>query len=307
MSKQSIMIIGPTGKIGKHFVKMLVDMGHEVSGLARFGTPGQQEELDALGVKTYKRDVAEEDALEGVPGEYDAVFHMAGMKFGSAVKIRETVNMNVFVSGRVMEHFKDSGCILYSSSGNVYPDSVEGCSEEDPVGASSLYAISRVGAEWIVEYFSIRNNTPAVNQRIFYGYNNEFGVPTDIARQIRDGEEIDLTTSRVNVIWLDDLMDVMYRCIEIAAVPAEYINLTGTENVSVQYIAETLGSFMGKEPRFCGEPGEKSLLGKTDKMVSLWGQPSVSLEEGLRRVAESVMAYEHPLDHPTKWEQRDGF
>jgi nucleoside-diphosphate-sugar epimerase len=215
--------------------------------------------------------------------------------------------MNVFVTGRVMEHFQDSGCVLYSSSGNVYPDSVDGCSEEDPVGASSLYATTRMGAEWLVDYFSRRNNTPAVNQRIFYGYNTEFGVPTDIARQVRDGEEIDLTTPYVNVMWLDDLMEVMYRCHEVASVPAKYLNLTGTEKVAVREIAEKLGRLMGREPRFTGTPAETALLAKTDEMVRLFGLPKVALDEGLARVAASVMKGEHPLDHPTMWEKRTGF
>jgi nucleoside-diphosphate-sugar epimerase len=301
------MIVGPTGKIGKHLVKMLVADGHDVSGIARFGTPGQQEELDALGVKTYKRDVAKWDALEGIPGEFDIVFHMAGFKFGSTADPTATINMNVFSAGRIMEHFKDSGCVLYSSSGNVYPDSVDGCAECDPVGASSLYATTRMGAEWMIEYFSIRNNTKAVNQRIFYGYNTEFGVPTDIARQIRDGEEVDLTTGFVNVIWLDDLMDVMYRSWEVASVPAKYLNLTGTEKVSTREIAEKLGKLMGIEPKFKGTPSEKALLAKTDEMVRLFGMPKVSLDEGLERIAQSVMAREHPIDHPTMWENRTGF
>jgi len=301
------MIIGPTGKIGKHFVRKLVEMGHAVSGVARFGMPGQEDELRSLGITTYKRDVSEWNAFEGLPVEFDIVFHMAGLKFGSSANPPAAVNMNVFVTGRVMEHFQASGCVLYSSSGNVYPDTAEGCSECDPVGASSLYATTRMGAEWMVDYFSRRNNTPAVNQRIFYGYNTEFGVPTDIARQVRDGEEIDLSTSYVNVIWLDDLMDVMYRSHEVAAVPAKYLNLTGTEKVSTRTIAEKLGQLMGKEPRFKGEPAELALLGKTDEMVRLFGPPKVSLDDGLARVAESVMKHEHPIDHPTMWEKRTGF
>ncbi|MBU0606525.1 MAG: NAD(P)-dependent oxidoreductase [Armatimonadetes bacterium] len=306
MSKR-IMMIGPTGKIGKHLVRMLVEMGHSVSGVARFGTPGQEEELQALGVTTYQRDVADWNALDDVPAEFDVVFHMAGLKFGSSKNPPAAVNMNVFVTGRVMEHFRDSGCVLYSSSGNVYPDTVDGCSEDDPVGASSLYATTRMGAEWMVDYFSRRNDTPAVNQRIFYGYNTEFGVPVDIARQVRDGEAVDLTTSYVNVMWLDDLMDVMYRSHEVASVPAKYLNLTGTEKVAVRTIAEKLGQLMGKTPQFTGTPGETALLAKTDEMVGLFGRPKVSLNEGLARVAESVMKYEHPLDHPTMWEKRTGF
>jgi nucleoside-diphosphate-sugar epimerase len=109
------------------------------------------------------------------------------------------------------------------------------------------------------------------------------------------------------VIWLDDLMDKMIESAKVATVPARVLNLTGTENVSVRAIAERLGELMGIEPKFRGEPQPTSLLGKADEMARLLGPPETSLDEGLRRVAESVMAREFPLDHPTEWEKRTGF
>jgi nucleoside-diphosphate-sugar epimerase len=159
----------------------------------------------------------------------------------------------------------------------------------------------------MVDYFSRRDRTPAVIQRIFYGYHEEFGVPTDIARQIRDGQAIDLTTSYANVIWLDDLMDKMIASYKVATVPPRILNLTGLKKVPVRLIAEKLGKLMGKKPRFKGTPKPTALLGKADEMARLLGEPKVSLDEGLRRIAKSVMAREFPLDHPTQWEKRKGF
>ena len=167
--------------------------------------------------------------------------------------------------------------------------------------------MTRLGGEWMVDYFSRRDRTPAVIQRIFYGYHEEFGVPTDIARQIRDGEAIDLTTSYVNCIWLDDLMDRMIASYKVASVPPRILNLTGLKKVPVRLIAEKLGKLMGKKPKFKGTPKPTALLGKADEMARLLGPPKVSLDEGLRRIARSVLAGEFPLDHPTQWERRTGF
>ncbi len=301
------MVVGATGKIGKHLVRRLVEAGNEVHGIARFGTPGQREALEELGVKTHRVDLAAVEALEGTPADFDYVFLEAGLKFGSESDPEYTVEMNVRVPGRVMEHFAAVKGVLYASSGNVYPDSVEGLSEQDMPLPPSFYAMTRLGGEWMVQYFSRKNGTPAVIQRIFYGYHEEFGVPTDIARQIRDGEPIDLTTSYVNVIWLDDLLDMMIASGEVCSSPPRILNLTGLEKVSVRAIAERLGELMGIEPQFTGEPQETALLGKADEMARLLGKPKTSLDEGLRRVAKSVMAGEFALDHPTKWERRTGF
>jgi len=167
--------------------------------------------------------------------------------------------------------------------------------------------MTRLGGEWMVDYFSRRNGTPAVIHRIFYAYHEEFGVPTDIARQIRDGEPIDLTTEFVNVIWLDDLMDAMIASWKLASVPPKILNLTGLENVSVRAMAERLGELMGIEPEFKEGPRGTPLLGDASEMARLLGPPKTSLDEGLRRIARSVLAREHPLDHPTQWEKREGF
>jgi nucleoside-diphosphate-sugar epimerase len=196
---------------------------------------------------------------------------------------------------------------MYASSGNVYPDTLDGCSEDDMPQPPSFYGMSRLGAEWMTEYFCRRNNTPALIQRIFYAYHEEFGVPADIARQVRDGEAVDITTEYVNCIWLDDILDLMMASAEMCAVPCEILNMTGTQKVSVVSIAEKLGEMMGKTPTFKGTPKGANLLGKAAKMAQALWEPPTSLDQGLEKLARSVMAYEHPLDHPTEWEKRDKF
>jgi nucleoside-diphosphate-sugar epimerase len=307
MTGKRVVVIGGTGKIGKHLVPKLLRLGNEVHTIARFGRPGQREALEAVGATCFAADVTQPDAFKGIPTDYDVVFDEAGLKFGSEEDFDATCAINVRAHGRAMEHFASTKAFLLASSGNVYADSADGADESTPPLPPSTYALTRLGGEWMVDYFSRRNHTPAVLQRIFYGYHEEFGVPTDIARQIRDGEAVDLTTSFVNVIWLDDLMDAMIDSWRVAAVPPRILNLTGTEKVSVRAIAERLGELMGVEPRFTGEPTGMGVLGKADEMARLLGEPKTSLDEGLRRVARSVLAREHPLDHPTHWERRKGF
>lgn len=307
MSGKRIMVLGAAGKMGKHLVPRLVELGHRVDALARFSDPAIRTRFEELGVGIYVRDLADPHALDDVPADYDWVFNMAGIKFGSHANFRYTVEIQVMAVGRIMEHFAGVEAMMYASSGNVYPDTVDGCTEEDPPQPPSFYGVSRCGAEWMTEYFCRRNHTPSLIQRIFYAYHEEFGVPTDIARQVRDGEEVDITTEYVNVIWLGDILDLMIASAKLCAVPCEVLNMTGVEKVSVVEMATKLGQLMGKQPRFRGTPKGTSLLGKADKMARLLWTPPTSLDEGLARVARSVMAYEHPLDHPTEWEKRDKF
>ena len=307
MTGKRVMVVGATGKIGKHMVPRIVEAGNTVHAIARFGRPGQREALEAIGVRCFPADVTRPDAFRGIPNDYDVVFHEAALKFGSEDDYEATAEINTRAVGRAMEHFAPARAFLFASTGNVYADSTEGADESASPLPPSIYAMTRLGGEWMVDYFSRRNGTPAVIHRIFYGYHEEFGVPTDIARQIRDGEAIDLTTPFVNVIWLDDLMEKMIESWRVASVPPKILNLTGLEKVSVRAMAERLGELMGIEPKFTGSPGGTSVLGDASEMARLLGSPKVSLDEGLHRIARSVMAREHPLDHPTQWERRDGF
>ncbi|MBM4034964.1 MAG: NAD-dependent epimerase/dehydratase family protein [Planctomycetes bacterium] len=307
MTGKRVMVVGGTGKIGKHLVPKLAALGNEVHAIARFGKPGQRERLEALGVRCFATDVTCPAAFHGIPNDYDVVFHEAALKFGSEDDLEATAEINVRAVGRAMEHFAPTRAFLFASSGNVYADSAEGATEAVLPRPPSFYAMSRLGGEWMVDYFSRRNATPAVLQRIFYGYHEEFGVPTDIARSVRDGLPVDLTTERVNCIWLDDLMDAMIESWRVASVPPKVLNLTSPERYSVRAIAERLGELMGIKPRFTGTPKGTSLLGDASEMVRLLGPPKTSLDDGLRRIAASVLAREHPLDHPTQWEKRDAF
>ncbi len=307
MTGKRVMVVGGTGKIGKHLVPKLAAMGNEVHAIARFGKPGQRQRLEALGVRCFATDVTCPTAFHGIPNDYDVVFHEAALKFGSEDDLEATVEINVRAVGRAMEHFAAARAFLFASSGNVYADSAEGATEAVLPRPPSFYATTRLGGEWMVDYFSRRNSTPAVIQRIFYGYHEEFGVPTDIARQVRDGIPIDLTTEFVNCIWLDDLLDAMIASWRLASVPPKVLNLTSPERYSVRAIAERLGELMDIKPKFKGTPKGTSLLGDASEMVRLLGPPKTSLDEGLRRIARSVLAREHPLDHPTQWEKRDGF
>ena len=307
MQGKHVMVLGASGKIGKHLVPRLLELGNQVDALARFSNPAVRGKFEQLGARIFERDLTDASALDGLPTEYDAVFNLAGVKFGADADPARTVELQVHAVGRAMEHFAASRAMLYASSGNVYPDTADGCTEEDAPCPPSFYGLTRLGAEWLIGYFCRRNHTPSLIQRIFYAYHEEFGVPTDIARQVRDGEAVDISTQYVNVIWLSDILDAMIKSVELCAVPCEVLNMTGVERVSVVDIAQKLGKLMGQEPSFKGTPKGTSLLGKADKMARLLGAPRTSLDEGLARVAQSVTAYEYPLDHRTEWEKRDKF
>ena len=304
---KKIMVVGGTGKIGKHFTPLLVELGAKVSTVALFRGAAERRYYEKLGVKCYHRDMGKRSALKGIPKKFDWVFNMVGLKFGSEKNPDLTLRVNVYAAAQIMEHFAPSGVIAYASSGNVYPDTTGGADEATLPIPASFYALTRVGAEMMTDWYARRNKTKAVIQRIFYAYNKEFGVPADIARQIREGEAVDLSTSKVNVIWNDDLMMQMIQSMKHGSVPAKILNLTSAKVYSVKTIAGKLGKLMGKKVKFKGKPKGANLLADATLAEKLFGKPKTSLDRGLKILAESVMKNEFPLDKPAKWEKRSGF
>jgi nucleoside-diphosphate-sugar epimerase len=304
---KKIMVVGGTGKIGKHFTPLLAKLGATVSTVALFSGAAERRHYEKLGVKCYHRDMGKQNSLKGVPKKFDWVFNMVGLKFGSEKNPDLTLRVNVYAAAQIMEHFATSGVVAYASSGNVYPDTKGGADEATLPIPASFYALTRVGAEMMTDWYARRNKTKAVIQRIFYAYNKEFGVPADIARQIREGEAVNLSTSKVNVIWNDDLMMQMIKSMSHGGVPAKIYNLTSAKVYSVRTIANKLGRLMGKKVKFKGKPKGTNLLADATLAEKLFGKPKTSLDEGLKVLAESVMKNEFPLDKPAKWEKRSGF
>lgn len=76
-----------------------------------------------------------------------------------------------------------------------------GSSEEDNPDPVGEYAQSCLGRERIFEYFARKNGTPMVFLRLNYANDLRYGVLYEVARSVREGRPIDLSTGHVNLIW----------------------------------------------------------------------------------------------------------
>ena len=308
-----VMILGAGGKMGPTLIQRIyraleeADNDATVYAVSRFSNPAKQERLNDIGAETIAADLLNEEELGALPNVRNIIY-MVGMKFGATGKEGLTWALNAYLPGRVAEHFPDSRIVAFST-GNVYPFvPVEsgGCTEDDPTGPVGEYAQSCLGRERIFQHFSTANETPVCLLRLNYAVEPRYGVLLDIAENVYNDEPVSLDTAYFNAIWQGDANSYCFRSLDLCDSPADILNITGPEILSVREVAHAFGERFDKEVSFTGKESETALLNDSSRAHELFGEPRVSIDEAIDHVAQWMEGGGPLLDKPTKFQVRDG-
>ena len=110
----------------------------------------------------------------------------------------------------------------------------------------------------------------------------------------------------VNVIWQGDANEYAIRSLLHCQSPANKLNITGPETISVQWLAEQFGKHFEKKPIFENKPAETALLNNASRSFELFGQPFVSLNEMIMMTVEWVKSGGKEIGKPTHFQERKG-
>jgi nucleoside-diphosphate-sugar epimerase len=304
-----ILVLGVGGKMGPTLARLARRAAPEkrIVAVARFSELGLRQALDRHGIETMAADLLDPAAVDRLPLLANVVF-MAGRKFGAEGELPLTWAMNVHVPAIVAERFRGARIVAFST-GCVYPFAAVaggGSTEETPLDPPGEYALSCVGRERLVEYFSRRHATPGRLFRLNYAIDLRYGVLHDIACKVRDSAPIDLAMGHVNVIWQGDACAQALRCLAYCTTPTSPINVSGAETLSVRRLAEDFGRRLGRAPEFVGTEAPTAWLTNTTQAQRLFGAPLVPLSAMMAWVADWVARGRPSLGKPTKFEARDG-
>lgn len=308
-----IMILGIAGKIGPSLGLMakraceLAGVNKRIIGVSRFRSPDEKERIEQLGIETLQGDLLDRDFLESLP-KIKNIFFLAGIKFGSEDNRALTWAMNTYLPALVVEYFKESRIVAYST-GCVYPlvsTASGGSTESDlplPVGE---YAQSCLGRERMFEYGSQKNNTPLSIIRLNYAVEPRYGVLVDIANKVKNEVPIDLSMGYFNAIWQGDSNTMVLQSLAQAAVPAFVVNVTGEEILSVKEVARRFGELFKVETTLIGKESKTALLSNSKKAFDLFGKPNTPISKVIKWVAHWLEDEKRTLGKPTHFEVRDG-
>ncbi|MDC6386554.1 hypothetical protein PP180_14310 [Muricauda sp. SK9] len=308
-----IIFLGIGGKIGPSLAHMakraceLAGVTKRIIGVSRFSDPNEQTYIESLGIETIKGDLLDEDFLNSLP-DVKNVFFLAGMKFGSETNLSLTWAMNALLPGMVAKRYQNSKIVAYST-GCVYPMvpiASGGSKETDRPIAVGEYAQSCLGRERMFEYGSSKNNTPTALIRLNYAVEPRYGVLVDIATKVKNNEPVDLEMGYFNAIWQGDANTMVLRSLEQTSVPANIINVTGEETLSVRAVAEEFGKHFGIRPQFTGVESDTALLNNATKSFELFGEPKIAIKKVIEWTANWMKMEKKTLDKPTHFEVRDG-
>ena len=288
-----LLVIGAGGKMGPSLIERARRAAPhaKIIGVARSGSDVSADLLDR-------------EQVNALPYSKNVIF-LAGRKFGSTGNEGLTWATNALLPAMIAEKYRDAR-IVALSSGNIYPLTASGATEQTPPAPAGEYAQSVLARERIFEYFSGRYGTRVVLLRLNYAIDVRYGVLLDIGKKVFARQPVSVAMGAVNVIWQGDANSVGLRSLALAASPPFVLNVTGPEVLRVRDIAQRFGKAFGIEPEFEGREAETALLNDAALCHRLLGSPSVSVDEMIKMVAEWIRSGGETLNKPTHFEVRDG-
>ncbi len=308
-----IIILGVGGKMGPSMAKLArkaidnAGIKKRIIGISRFSEAGTRDELEDEGIETISADLLDEGQLASLP-DAPNILYLAGTKFGTTGKEPFTWAMNSYLPGRVAERYKNSRIVAFST-GNVYPFvpiNSGGLSEEITPAPVGEYGQSCLGRERVFQYFSERYQIPTLIYRLNYAIDLRYGVMLEIAKSVMADKPIDLTTGNVNVIWQGDANEIAIRSLLHCDVPANILNVTGPETLSVKWLGEQFGLLLDKKPQFVNEIQPMALLNNASKAHKLFGYPRVTVREMIEMTVAWLQAGGKTINKPTHFQERKG-
>ena len=181
-----ILVTGAAGFIGSHLVELLLDQGHEVTGIDNFDPYYPQEikkknlqmSLDHANFQFVELDLINTPELERyLKSTYHIVIHLAaraGVR-PSLKKPLDYIQTNLSATISLLEGMKKSGHkkIIFASSSSVYgPKAKTPFKEKDDSfeQASSVYACSKQAGEIFTRLYNTLYQFSVINLRFFTVY-----------------------------------------------------------------------------------------------------------------------------------------
>jgi nucleoside-diphosphate-sugar epimerase len=303
------LVTGGGGFIGSNLVRALLERGDDVRVLDNFST-GNRANLEGLDVEVVEGELRSYERVHNAVRGTEVVFHLGALGSvprsvqdpltSSAVNVEGT--LNVLLAAR------DEGVrrVVYSSSSSVYgPRRELPVGEELPPDPISPYGVAKLAAErYCVSFSRVYESFESVVVRYF----NVFGprqspfsqyaavVPLFV-RAIDTGNPIIVYgdgEQRRDFTYVSNAVDGTIKAAEAAEANGRIFNVAASSPVTVNAVAAAIGDVLGKPVEKTFAPPRvgdirDSWADVTAAREVLGWEPTVDLEEGLRRTVDALV------------------
>ncbi len=310
---KKVLVTGAGGFIGSHLVERLVQLGAEVTAFVHYNALGSRGLLERLGLHEQQRvrvvlgDLRQADGLDEAIEGQEIVFHLAAIIAipYSYLRPEHVVENNVKATLNVLQAARRHRVqrIVHTSSSEVYgTERTVPIDEDHPLQAQSPYAASKIACDMLALSFHLSYDMPVVTLRPF----NTFGprqsaraiVPT-IITQALTRRQIFLGAMHPtrDLTYVTDTVEGFIRIAETPNIEGRTYNIGTGKEISVGELADTIVRLIGEDipvlfdPTRIRPPASEvaRLIANSERARQELGwQPTVSLEEGLRRTIEWI-------------------
>jgi len=165
----SVLVIGGAGYVGTCLVSQLLQKGYRVRilDLLLFGTNPLDQIIEHPKCELFVGDFRNAQTLIQATRDMDAIVHLGGIVGDPACSLDDdlTIDVNLTATTLLVETCKlmNISRLVFASSCSVYGQGEESClTEESAVNPISLYARTKIAAEWVLLEQSSEHFLPTV-------------------------------------------------------------------------------------------------------------------------------------------------
>ena len=299
---ERVLVTGGAGFIGTHLVRRLVAAGADVTVVDDLSAPSAQPVPAGV---TWHRLRLPDPRLRALmtEGRFARVFHLAGAAYvpPSLEDPSADLDNNAAVPLDVLEAIRRGSPatpVVYTSSAAVYGSpTVLPITEETPIVPVSPYGVSKYAAEQYVALYARLHGLRTASLRLFsvFGPGQRKQVVFDLlAKLAADPDRLEVIgagTEMRDFIFVDDVVAAALTVMERGPMAGEVYNVASGTGLTIRDLVAHVVAVLGLAPavRYTGEvrPGDAlHWVGDISRLRALGFAPAVSVEAGVRRIAE---------------------
>ena len=302
----SYLVTGGAGFIGSHLAEELLRRGNRVRVVDSLIT-GKRTNLESIrGAEFMEGDLAEPEVAGRAAAGMDYVLHQAAIpSVPRSVEDPATSNRaNITATLNVLVAARNAGVkrLVYAGSSSAYGDTPTLPKHEAmPTDPLSPYALQKLVGEQYCRLFTKLYGFPTVTTRYFnvFGPRQDPGSPYSgvislFATAVLNGRDPTIYgdgEQTRDFTYIANVVDGVLRACEAPNVAGEVINVATGGRISLNELLRVLNGLVQtsvhpvhKEPRAGDVRDSQADISKARRLLGY--EPSVSLEEGLRRTLD---------------------
>ena len=288
-----IIVTGASGFIGLNLVRVLSDLGAEITVIDRMQPA---EKLPHVNFEW--ADLRHLDQTY----EADYLIHLAAITnagFAERYPV-DTFEVNVLGTVNLLNHVKIKKRILFPSTALVYKASETPIGEEAETDLSSVYALSKNVGEQVVKFHCQRMGVPHTIVRFF----NIFGpgqmpmyIVPQVLSQIRENHHIEIRNGTVmrDLLFVEDCIDAVLKLSVTPSAENSEFNIGSGHIVSISDVAKAAVEASGLDNIEITDLEEfiafspTAIMANIDKVqAAIDWFPKTTLRQGLKRMWDSM-------------------